>query len=117
MNRIPSTLRNIEITPGMFQSIRHFLSWRDLGRPVLTERPTRWRVPAKYAAFMWRHFGHKCVHCGATTDLTIGHIIPVQFGGSNEPSNIQPECLPCNLAAWTPECQRLAAELALEVAA
>jgi 5-methylcytosine-specific restriction endonuclease McrA len=117
MTMIPTTLRDIEVTAGMFQTITHFLSWRDLKRPILTERAKRWRVPRKYEDFMWRHYGRRCVHCRTTEHLTIGHIIPVQFGGSNEPSNIRPECLTCNLAQWTPECAAISKQLAEREAA
>lgn len=107
---IPRALRALEVTPGMFQSQEHYVAWIH-GTPMLTERPRRWRVPKRWADIMWRHFGRKCVHCGSVEHLTIGHIIPVEFGGSNQPSNIQPECLTCNVKQWTPECAALAARL------
>jgi 5-methylcytosine-specific restriction protein A len=37
----------------------------------------------------------KCVKCGAVA-TTAGHIIARIEGGSNELSNLQPECAPCN---------------------
>lgn len=39
-----------------------------------------------------------CQKCGAGTEqrLTIGHIIPVETGGTNDPTNLQTECAPCN---------------------
>ena len=114
--RVPAEFRALEVTPGMFQTRQHYDAWKR-GELLPTQRRARWRVPAKYEAFMWRHFGHKCQRCGATEGLTIGHLVPVQFGGSNEPSNIWPECWSCNRAQWTPECQRIARELRKEQAA
>lgn len=43
--------------------------------------------------------GRKCVICGTTATekrLTIGHIVPVALGGTNERSNLQAECSDCN---------------------
>lgn len=37
-----------------------------------------------------------CVRCGATEALTLDHIVPRVYGGTNEASNFQILCLPCN---------------------
>ncbi len=37
-----------------------------------------------------------CVRCGATTDLSIDHILPRVYGGGNALSNLQMLCLPCH---------------------
>lgn len=40
-----------------------------------------------------------CVQCFEQFDiknLTIDHIIPVSFGGTNDLDNLQPLCMPCN---------------------
>ena len=37
-----------------------------------------------------------CVRCGAKEDLTLDHIVPRVYGGTNERSNLQILCLPCN---------------------
>lgn len=37
-----------------------------------------------------------CLKCGAKTDLTIDHIIPVADGGSNSHDNLQCLCRKCN---------------------
>ena len=36
------------------------------------------------------------MRCGATETLTLDHIIPRVYGGTNERSNFQILCLPCN---------------------
>lgn len=42
-------------------------------------------------------FGGKCLKCGRNDlPLTMDHIIPLFVGGTNDPSNIQPLCKPCN---------------------
>ena len=38
----------------------------------------------------------ECAWCGATQDLTIDHIVPRCFGGTNEQHNLQILCAPCN---------------------
>lgn len=37
-----------------------------------------------------------CVHCGAMETLTLDHIVPRVYGGTNEPSNFQLLCPPCH---------------------
>lgn len=39
---------------------------------------------------------YRCIKCGSHKMLEVDHIIPVSRGGSNEPSNLQTLCNPCN---------------------
>lgn len=41
-------------------------------------------------------YGEKCLHCGATEDLAIDHVIPIAKGGLSELSNLQLLCATCN---------------------
>ena len=41
-------------------------------------------------------YGHKCLCCGATENITIDHVISVKNGGVNEIKNMQPLCKSCN---------------------
>ena len=40
--------------------------------------------------------GHACVYCGARSDLTLDHVVPLSKGGSNELENLATACRPCN---------------------
>jgi len=42
--------------------------------------------------------GFKCKSCASPNRLSVDHIIPVVKGGSDDPSNLQTLCLPCNLS-------------------
>jgi 5-methylcytosine-specific restriction endonuclease McrA len=42
--------------------------------------------------------GYRCVKCGSGDDLTLDHIRPVSWGGSNRAENLQTMCGPCNRA-------------------
>jgi len=41
-------------------------------------------------------YGYLCAGCGAKQPLTADHIIPLSRRGTNDISNIQPLCKPCN---------------------
>lgn len=54
----------------------------------------------RYTPEQWRDlcakYGHMCLCCGKAAKLTPDHVVPLVKGGSNDISNIQPLCLPCN---------------------
>jgi 5-methylcytosine-specific restriction endonuclease McrA len=44
-----------------------------------------------------KDWGHACAHCSTTgVEMTQDHIIPLSKGGSNDWTNYQPLCHPCN---------------------
>lgn len=56
----------------------------------------------------------KCAMCGSTKELTIDHIIPRCFGGTNKISNLQCLCRRCNCSIKAKEEQIRAINLGLE---
>lgn len=50
----------------------------------------------------WRElcarYNHRCLCCGQDRPLTRDHVIPVDCGGTDDITNIQPLCRPCNSA-------------------
>jgi 5-methylcytosine-specific restriction endonuclease McrA len=40
--------------------------------------------------------GGRCVYCGSFYDLTIDHVVPRSKGGTDDRSNLQTLCRPCN---------------------
>ncbi len=58
-------------------------------------------VVGDLTALDWRRtleaFGWRCAYCGAASDLTIDHFIPLSaFGGTTTQSNCVPACVACN---------------------
>ena len=55
-----------------------------------------------FTAEEWRNlcsrYDGRCVACGALGALTIDHVVPVSWGGTNNIENIQPLCWACNSA-------------------
>lgn len=45
---------------------------------------------------VYRKAGFKCEFCGHARPLTIDHYLPVDLGGTDEPSNLKAACRPCN---------------------
>lgn len=39
----------------------------------------------------------RCATCGATEDLVCDHIVPLTWGGTNDPENLQILCWSCNV--------------------
>ena len=86
----PPTMRNENsITTAMQTYLR---SQRTSNRTNLRGR--RLRTAARTA-------GHQCCYCmtSLTTEtITMEHIIPLQYGGTNDISNLTIACQPCNSA-------------------
>jgi hypothetical protein len=55
---------------------------------LASDHDLRWRV--------FKRDGYRCLACGADTDLTVDHIVPVTQGGTNDQSNLQTVCRRCN---------------------
>ena len=91
----------IAVTPQMFQTRQHYDAWL-CGRPLRTQRPRRWKVPARWRESVKRHYGYRCQWPGCVCrDLvTIEHIVPVVLGGSNEPANLTLLCSSHQRASW-----------------
>lgn len=59
-------------------------------------RPYRHPIKPDVRAAIYERDGHQCVTCGASEPLQIDHIFPWSRGGTDEPSNLQTLCAPCN---------------------
>ena len=94
-----------DVTPGQFISAAHYGAWMR-GCPLRADAKRR-QIPARYRAVVMRHYGYKCTECGATTDIQVEHVVPVAFGGSNEPANLTVLCGTHNRQRWTPEFRAL----------
>lgn len=45
---------------------------------------------------VYRRDGYRCVGCGTSERLSLDHIHPWSLGGSDDPTNLQTMCVPCN---------------------
>lgn len=94
-----------DVTPNQFISPAYYGAWmRGCPLRVTTKRRG---IPGRWRASVLRHFGHKCADCGTTTDVQLEHIVPVVFGGSNEPANLLVLCGRHNRERWSPEFRAL----------
>lgn len=71
----------------------------DSNRKYKSARRQRERID-RYTEAEWlqllERYNHQCLGCGATDRLSADHVVPLALGGSNDISNIQPLCIPCN---------------------
>jgi 5-methylcytosine-specific restriction endonuclease McrA len=59
-----------------------------------TRNSARWQ---KVRALARQRDGDACVHCGATTELEVHHVVPLANGGSEfELSNLETTCSRCH---------------------
>lgn len=91
--------------------IRAYQSARQRQNPELSARRTmryyarKHGAEGSHSAADWRAlrewFGNCCLGCGATKKLEADHVIPLDCGGSDYISNIQPLCRSCNASKGT----------------
>jgi 5-methylcytosine-specific restriction protein A len=66
-------------------------------RSALNARPSRIPVPMKVRLLVYTRDNHACRSCGASADLSIDHVLPISKGGTNDLTNLQTLCRPCNV--------------------
>lgn len=64
--------------------------------PQRRKRPNRPKVSRAVRAEVYKRDHYACRKCGATTNLTLDHIVPMSRGGANRKSNLQTLCETCN---------------------
>jgi hypothetical protein len=62
---------------------------------------------SRVAPVIYERDQHQCVYCGNRDDLTIDHVIPIAFGGSNEAGNLVTACRSCNSRKGTRSVARM----------
>lgn len=64
---------------------------------VLNKRTTkRQKITLELRRQVYSDDGWKCVYCSDTRNLEIDHIVPLSKGGTEDRSNLQTLCAPCN---------------------
>lgn len=64
--------------------------------PKKAAKNSRKSISASLRLQVYKADKYRCVHCGGNEDLSVDHIKPVALGGTNERSNLQTLCQPCN---------------------
>lgn len=74
-------------------------------------RPDPTTVSAKVKREVLERDHYRCFHCGVIVNepypddpaqlavMTVGHVVPAEFGGTGSPSNLRAECAHCNEAS------------------
>lgn len=85
--------------------IERVKKWRQENPGTVRVIRMRYRVRRKnasgdFTAEEWEtlceKYGRKCLACGKRRKLTVDHVVALSNGGTNDISNIQPLCGPCN---------------------
>lgn len=95
-----------DVTPGQFESVAHYGAWMR-GEPMRANGRTK--IKPRWRAMILKHAGWKCAECSSTTDIQVEHVVPVAFGGSNEPCNLTVLCGTHNRERWSPAFRELLA--------
>lgn len=75
----------------------------NVSRPLSPERKKWAHLSVRLRPQILARDNYTCQQCGAdesTVKLHIDHIVPLAKGGSNDPSNLQVLCQPCNQRKW-----------------
>jgi hypothetical protein len=89
-----------EQLPGQANRYRYSLAgWH----PSADSRHARRSIPARVEAAVYLTWGNRCAMCGRTprddgVRLVIDHVIPLEWGGTNYETNLQPLCTEHNHA-------------------
>lgn len=59
-------------------------------------REVRAAIPEAVRQAVYARDGYRCVTCGSGESLTLDHIVPWSLNGSDDESNLQTMCQPCN---------------------
>lgn len=81
------------------RSFRRITTWlcEENGRRYPRDARAAWnRLRPVLTRAVFGRDGAVCRHCGTTEQLSIDHIVPVIAGGTNDLSNLQVLCMPCN---------------------
>ncbi len=83
-------------------------SWTGGLSPSTTRRARLYKAEGNHTKLEWetlkRGYNYMCLCCKQQepfVKLSEDHIVPLVMGGSNDISNIQPLCLPCNMRKHT----------------
>lgn len=98
---------NHDVTPGQFVSVAHYGAWMR-GEP-LRANGARTKIKPRWRAMILKHARYRCEQCDSTSDIQVEHIVPVAFGGSNEPCNLTALCGTHNRERWSPAFRELLA--------
>jgi len=65
-------------------------------RPLAPQPSSTAELPLEVRYSVYKRDGFECLACGVRGNLTIDHVIPQSKGGSDDESNLQTLCRPCN---------------------
>jgi hypothetical protein len=86
---------------GMFAFNEHI----DSGTSGYSRADALAQSATHYTKSEWRElclkYNYQCLCCGRKRRLSADHVVPLYLGGSDDISNIQPLCKPCNSAKGT----------------
>ena len=61
-------------------------------------RQTRKRITKEVKEEVLRKCGYRCINCGSTEELELHHVMPLEIGGNDIPSNMVVLCYDCHKA-------------------
>ena len=79
--------------------LRRSPQYRGSVDPTFRYRPGKYRNKSAspgMRGIVFERDGHQCLKCGRTDDLTVDHIVPRVYGGTNAANNLQTLCRGCN---------------------
>lgn len=89
----------LAVRPWHFVSRAYYEAWL-AGRPLLRPEERRTSISRGRREWVLRQGHWQCADCQTRDNLTVDHVIPWVFGGSDHLENLRARCGACNTAGF-----------------
>lgn len=84
-------------------SLKNYIRWKEYNstKAVKRRKANGYTSKENVREWVFTAYGENCLKCGSKDDIQLDHIVPINEGGKNELSNLQPLCKSCNVSKGT----------------
>lgn len=85
------------------RSLKNYIQWEEYNstKAVKRRKANGYTSKENVREWVFTTYGKICLKCGSKDDIQLDHIVPINGGGKNVLSNLQPLCKSCNVSKGT----------------